>query len=139
MPRPPCVPFPPGPNPAIPMNQMFAASRLRLLAAILLLTAHHALSQNRPARAGKAGNAPNTIRLPGEETLKSWMAEHKVPVVGIGIIEGAKISEVKLLGTLDKGTPAPANTFFNIASLTKPVVTVLTLTLVSRGQWELDE
>ncbi len=121
------------------MNRIFAAYWLRPLAAILLLTAHHAQSQNYPTRAGKAGNAPKTIRLPSEETLKSWMAEHKVPVVGIGIIEGGKITEVKLLGTLDNGTPAPANTFFNVASITKPVVAVLTLTLVSRGQWGLDE
>lgn len=109
------------------------------LVAILLLAAPRAESQNRPAPAGKAGNAPKTIRLPREETLKSWMAEHKVPIVGVGIIEGGKIKEVKLLGTLDNGTPAPANTFFNVASITKPVVAVLTLTLVSRGQWGLDE
>jgi CubicO group peptidase (beta-lactamase class C family) len=84
-------------------------------------------------------NQQKTIRLPGEETIKSWMAEHKVPIVGIGIIEGGRIKQVKLLGELDNGTPAPTNTFFNVASITKPVVAVLTLTLVSRGQWELDE
>ena len=123
----------------IPVKQIFAMPSLRLLAVLFGLAAPHAQSQNLPGPAGKGSNPPKTIRLPAAETIKSWMAEHKVPVVGIGIIENGKIKQVKLLGELDNGTPAPAHTFFNVASITKPVVAVLTLTLVSRGQWALDE
>ncbi|HEU4768289.1 MAG TPA: serine hydrolase domain-containing protein, partial [Pyrinomonadaceae bacterium] len=35
--------------------------------------------------------------------------------------------------------PAPPNTIFQVASLTKPVVEILTLKLVSDGKWKLDE
>jgi CubicO group peptidase (beta-lactamase class C family) len=124
---------------SFPVKQIFAMHPLCLLAVLFGLAAPHAESQNLPKPAAKARDLQNTIRLPAEETIKSWMAEHKVPLVGIGIIEGGKIKQVKLLGELDNGTPAPANTFFNVASITKPVVAVLTLTLVSRGQWALDE
>src|SRR5687768_409468 len=40
---------------------------------------------------------------------------------------------------ISKGNPAPFNTIFNVASLTKPVTAMLTLKLVSMGNWHLDE
>ena len=74
-----------------------------------------------------------------ENNVQNWLAEYNVPAVGIGIIEDGKIKYAKVLGELKKGIPAPDNTIFNIASLTKPVVTMLTLKLVQDGQWNLDE
>jgi CubicO group peptidase (beta-lactamase class C family) len=40
---------------------------------------------------------------------------------------------------LKKDTPAPDNAIFNVASLSKPISTLLTLQLVSNGDWDLDE
>jgi len=71
--------------------------------------------------------------------IAAWLAENKVPAVGIGVIRDGQLKEVKVYGELRKGVPAPYNTIFNVASLTKPVVTNLTLRLVSMGKWDLDE
>lgn len=73
------------------------------------------------------------------DAIAGWMAENHVPAVGIGIIRDGKLRQVKVYGELRKGEPAPYNTIFNVASLTKPVVTMLTLKLVDSGQWKLDE
>jgi CubicO group peptidase (beta-lactamase class C family) len=73
------------------------------------------------------------------EVIAQWMAENHVPALGIGIIRDGKLRQVKVYGELRNGEPAPYNTIFNVASLTKPVVTMLTLKLVSSGQWKLDE
>ena len=71
--------------------------------------------------------------------VNAWLKENKVPAIGIGIIRDGKLREVKVFGELTSGMPAPYDTIFNVASLTKPVVTMLTLRLVSMGKWNLDE
>ncbi len=71
--------------------------------------------------------------------VKSWLAEYKVPAVGIGIINDGEIRQVMVFGDLKKNDPAPYNSIFQVASLTKPVTAMLTLKLVSIGQWQLDE
>jgi len=71
--------------------------------------------------------------------VPKWMAQYHVPCVGVGLIENGKIKWVKNFGELQKGRPAPANTLFNIASQTKPVTAMLTLELVKKGKWDLDE
>ena len=79
------------------------------------------------------------INLSFVEKIPGWMAENHVPAVGIGVIEDSKIKYVKVLGELQKGVPATDNAIFNVASITKTVVTMLTLKLVEAGQWDLDE
>lgn len=74
-----------------------------------------------------------------EEKLPVWMTENKVPCVGVGIIEEGKLKYVKVFGELQKNVLAPQNTIFNIASITKSVVAIVTLKLVESGQWDLDE
>ncbi len=83
--------------------------------------------------------AQDKLAIPPLDSLKKWQEELKVPIVAVGIIENGKIKETKIFGELKSGVPAPANTFFNIASMTKPVVGMLTLHLVSKGMWNLDE
>ena len=73
------------------------------------------------------------------DNVKQWMAEYDVPAVGLGIIENGEIVYAKVFGELEKGVPAPENTIFNVASITKTVVTSLTLKLVESGQWDLNE
>ena len=43
-----------------------------------------------------------------------------------------------MYGEIKPGVKAPYNTIFNVASLTKPVTSMVTLKLVSMGDWDLD-
>jgi CubicO group peptidase (beta-lactamase class C family) len=72
------------------------------------------------------------------ETEK-WLIKNRIPALGIGYIKNGKIQEVKVFGVLEKGKPAPQNTIWNVASLTKPVTALVALKLVDAGQWDLDE
>lgn len=71
--------------------------------------------------------------------IERWLKESKVPTLGIGIIDGGKLQQVKVFGEVAKGGVAPYNTIFNVASLTKPVTAMVALRLVSMGKWSLDE
>ena len=73
------------------------------------------------------------------DSIKEYLLEYNIPAVGIGIIEDGVLRQVKVYGELNKDTPAPYNAIFNVASLSKPISTVLTLQLVSNGDWDLDE
>lgn len=79
------------------------------------------------------------VNIPADSTLKRLMHAYKVPALAIGVIENNQVSQVKVLGELRKGMPAPQNAIFQVASLTKPVTEMTTLRLVSKGLWDLDE
>lgn len=88
------------------------------------------------------GTYAQTIDLGFEKKVPGWLKETNVPAVGIGIIEDGKLKYTKVFGVLKNGgpgSPAPQNTIFQVASLTKPVVEILALKLVSEGKWKLDE
>ncbi|MBB4801315.1 CubicO group peptidase (beta-lactamase class C family) [Flavobacterium nitrogenifigens] len=72
------------------------------------------------------------------ETEK-WLKENNVPALGLGIISEGKLKQIKTFGKLKRDVPAPYNTIWNVASLTKPVTAIVTLKLVSQGKWNLDE
>lgn len=77
--------------------------------------------------------------MPKAKIVYSLLEEYHVPTVGICIIENGVIKYATVFGNLPGHSPAPLNTLFNIASLTKPITSTTTLMLVSQGQWELDE
>lgn len=81
----------------------------------------------------------NSINSKDELIINKWMEKENVPTVGICFIEKGKIQQVKMFGKIENHNPAPLNTFFNIASLTKPLISMTTLKLVSNGHWHLDE
>jgi CubicO group peptidase (beta-lactamase class C family) len=81
----------------------------------------------------------NSVVHDHKEKIQQWLAENKVPCAAVGIVEYGKIKLVRVLGYSRENVPAANNTLFNIASMTKPVVAVLTLKLVQSGQWNLDE
>lgn len=87
--------------------------------------------------------APAAVNLAFEKQIPTWLSETNVPAVGVGIIEDGKLKYAKIFGELKKGVPAkelsPSSTIFQVASLTKPIVEVLTLQLVTAGEWNLDE
>jgi CubicO group peptidase (beta-lactamase class C family) len=74
-----------------------------------------------------------------QKRIQNWLTMYKIPAVGIGIIEDGKLKQILVFGDLEKDVPAPYNTIFQVASLTKPVTAMLTLRLVSMGEWQLDE
>ncbi len=71
--------------------------------------------------------------------IETWLREHQVPTLGIGVIENGKLKHIHVFGEISKGVSAPYNTIFNVASLTKPVTAMVALKLVSLGKWKLDE
>ncbi|WP_126651718.1 serine hydrolase [Chryseobacterium aureum] len=74
-----------------------------------------------------------------DQSMQSWLNENNIPALGLGIIEGGKLQQVKVFGETKKGFSAPRNACFNVASLTKPVTAMVALHLVSLGKWKLDE
>ena len=79
------------------------------------------------------------VPLPAKAEIVEWLHASKVPAVGIGLIQDGRVTEAKAFGEIREGVPAPDNAIFNVASLTKPIVAILTLKLVSEGRWNLDE
>lgn len=74
-----------------------------------------------------------------DTAVSTWLADNGIPALGVGVIDGGALKSVRVYGCLKKGTDAPYNARFNVASLTKPVVAMVTLRLVSAGKWNLDE
>ena len=104
------------------------ASLRALLAFCLIAITTHLQAETGPGRL-----------LGDPETIALWLRENHVPAVGIGIVRDGKLRQVHVFGELAAGRPAPYDTIFNVASLAKPVVAILTLKLVAAGQWDLDE
>lgn len=74
-----------------------------------------------------------------QDHLENSMHEKNVPALGIGIIEDGVLRQIQVYGDLKFNTPAPYDAIFNVASLSKPITTLLILRLVSNGDWDLDE
>ena len=74
-----------------------------------------------------------------DQAMESWLKENKIPTLGLGVIEDGELKQIKVFGEIKKGVAAPQNTFFNVASLTKPVTAMVALRLISLGKWKLDE
>lgn len=74
-----------------------------------------------------------------DKAFEQWMKENKIPMLGLGIIKNGKPEKQKVCGEFRGMSPAPQNTLFNVASLTKPVTAIIVLKLVSAGKWNLDE
>lgn len=77
--------------------------------------------------------------LSDRKEIRELLQKHKVPAMGLGIIENAELVQMSTYGELKTGVSAPYNAIFDIASLTKSIVTMATLQLVENGDWNLDE
>lgn len=77
--------------------------------------------------------------LVGRQQIMELLQKYNVPALGIGVIEQGTLVEVNVYGETKEGNPAPYNTIFDIASLTKSIVAMTTLQLVENGDWNLDE
>jgi CubicO group peptidase (beta-lactamase class C family) len=86
------------------------------------------------------GQPTDSVKLDIWSKIETILKENKIPALGLGIIRNNELCEVDVFGKLRKDGPtAPYNTIFDVASLTKPIVGMLTLKLVSMGKWDLDE
>lgn len=68
-----------------------------------------------------------------------WLKQKHIPALGIGFIKDGKIEQISVFGELQSNKPAPLNTLWNVASLTKPITALVVLKLIDAGKWDLDE
>ncbi|MDP5030718.1 MAG: beta-lactamase family protein [Paraglaciecola sp.] len=77
--------------------------------------------------------------LGNDAQIEQWLKANSIPTLGLGVIKHGQLQQVRVFGELEPGKAAPFNTIFNVASLAKPITAMVTLTLVSKGEWQLDE
>ncbi|REC44195.1 serine hydrolase domain-containing protein [Chryseobacterium pennipullorum] len=82
---------------------------------------------------------PHETVFDNDQEMEIWLKENGIPTLGLGIIEDNELKQIKVFGTIKKGVPAPYNTYFNVASLTKPVTAMVALRMISQGKWKIDE
>jgi CubicO group peptidase (beta-lactamase class C family) len=114
------------------MNKRMTISSRKLSALIFLLVSLFSGGIPR-AQAGE------TIVFETDDEIQKLLDETHIPALGIGIIKGGKLTEVKVFGELTKGVTAPFDAIFNVASLTKPITAIVALKLASAGKLDLDE
>ena len=68
-----------------------------------------------------------------------WLKQKHIPALGIGFVKDGKIEQISVFGELQAGKPAPVNTIWNVASMTKPITAIVALKLINAGKWDLDE
>lgn len=68
-----------------------------------------------------------------------WLKQKHIPALGIGFIKEGKIKQISVFGHLQPNKPAPLNTIWNVASMTKPITALVALKLINAGKLDLDE
>ncbi|WP_052731118.1 serine hydrolase domain-containing protein [Spirosoma radiotolerans] len=82
--------------------------------------------------------APEIPDMKDSLAVTTWLKSKGVPCLAIGYLEEGKRAEIKVFGELKQGVPAPINTLFNVASVTKTITAMVTLSLANAGSWEID-
>lgn len=80
----------------------------------------------------------NLLFIDKNETER-WLKHKHIPALGIGFIKEGKIEQLSVFGELETNKPAPINTIWNVASMTKPITAIVALKLINTGKWDLDE
>lgn len=80
----------------------------------------------------------NLLFIDKNETER-WLKQKHIPALGIGLIKDGKIEQISVFGELQTNKPAPINTIWNVASMTKPITAIVALKLINAGKWDLDE
>ena len=83
-------------------------------------------------------NYPSPL-FTSDSDIEELLIQHKIPSLGIGYINNGVFTQVRVFGEKATGVPADYNTIYKVASLTKPVTAIVTLKLVEKGLWNLDE
>lgn len=74
-----------------------------------------------------------------DNDIEQLLRDNNIPTLGLGIIQGGKLTKINVYGMQNSKTSASVSSLFNVASLTKPVTAMTVLRLVSLGKWNLDE
>lgn len=84
-----------------------------------------------------AGNSYEFV----EKEIKSFMKDHDVPAVSVGIIKNGEIKFAKAYGTNSRKNKSPVTTssLFQIGSQSKVITSLLALALVEDGKLKLDD
>ena len=80
----------------------------------------------------------NLLFIDKNETER-WLKQKNIPALGIGFIKDGKIEQLSVFGELETNKPAPINTIWNVASMTKPITAIVALKLINAGKWDLDD
>lgn len=72
-------------------------------------------------------------------SIEQQIKNNNIPAMAYAIIEDGKITELEVVGELEKGRPAKDDAIFNVASVTKPVFSLVCLKLIDSGVLGLDE
>ena len=80
----------------------------------------------------------NLLFIDKNETER-WLKQKHIPALGIGFIKDGKIEQLSVFGELETNKPAPINTIWNVASMTKPITAIVALKLINARKWDLDE
>lgn len=72
-------------------------------------------------------------------SIEQQIKNNNIPAIAYGIIENGSIKDLKVIGELEKGVPAKNDAIFNVASITKPVFSLVVLKLIDGGELGLDE
>lgn len=70
--------------------------------------------------------------------IEAMLGMMNIPTLGMARIVDGHLQQVRVFGHLDDGSAAPLETLYKVASLTKPIVAMLTLRLADAGLWDLD-
>lgn len=74
-----------------------------------------------------------------KKITEEWLQQKKIPALGIGVITDGKIEQIRVFGKIVEGKVAIKDAIWNVASLTKPITSLIALTLIDMGKWSLDE
>ncbi len=74
-----------------------------------------------------------------DSQIEALLKKHNIPSVSIGYIEHGKLQQIRAFGEQRPGIPVATNSIYKVASLTKPITALVTLKLIEKGVWNLDE
>lgn len=115
---------------------MFSLKHALSLACIICIASCRANSN--PTQDG-LGTDRHEPPLHIEQLIKQSAKDAKVPGVALAYIQNNKLQWVATYGKANEQMPVKNDSFFNVASLTKPLFAMLTLKLVQDSKLSLDE
>ncbi|MGZ9811616.1 serine hydrolase domain-containing protein [Pseudoroseicyclus sp. H15] len=82
-------------------------------------------------------SAEPDLRASLDQLAPELLAREDVPALAVGYIADGEVQWTAIYGEQAPGQPATEETLFNVASLTKPIVSELALSLASEGEIDL--
>ena len=74
-----------------------------------------------------------------DDKISDLLTQHKIPSISIGYIKNGKLQQLRSFGVQKQDSFASIHSIYKVASLTKPVVALVVLKLIQKGDLQLDE